>query len=124
MESECIVALTNHKFSILSCYDGHGTIMFYNANNITYTWNILKIGNEIIVATFNINIKRTIHIVAIYKPPTTHIQSFFQLLENIYIKALHHCPTIFIGDFNVEVLKNITSSIQLTYYMHQHNWPF
>jgi hypothetical protein len=37
MESECIVALTNHKFSILSCYDGHGTIMFYDANNTLHT---------------------------------------------------------------------------------------
>jgi hypothetical protein len=54
--------------------------------------------------------------------PPQHIQSFFQLLKNIYIKALHHCPTIFIGDFNVDMLKNITSSKQLTYYMHQQNF--
>jgi hypothetical protein len=37
MEFECIVALTNHKFSILSCYDEHGTIMFYDANNTLHT---------------------------------------------------------------------------------------
>jgi len=30
---ECIVALTNHKYFVLSCYDGHDTIMFYDANN-------------------------------------------------------------------------------------------
>jgi hypothetical protein len=94
MEFERIVALTNQKFSILSCYDGHGTIMFYDANNTLHTHETYKKnGIEIIVATFNINIKRTIH-VAIYKPPTTHIQSFFQLLKNIYIKTLHRCPTI------------------------------
>jgi hypothetical protein len=115
MESKWIVALTNHKFSILPCYDGHGTIMFYDANNTLHTHETYqKNCIEIIVTTFNINIKRTIHVV-ISKSPTTHIQSFFQLLENIYIKALYHCLTIFIGDFNVEMLKNITSSKQLTY---------
>jgi argonaute-like protein implicated in RNA metabolism and viral defense len=33
IEAECIVALTNHKFFVLSYYDGHDTIMFYDANN-------------------------------------------------------------------------------------------
>ncbi len=37
MEFECIVALTNHKFSILSCYDGHGTIMLYDVNNTLHS---------------------------------------------------------------------------------------
>jgi len=64
-----------------------------------------------------------IHVVAIYKPPTTHIQSFLQLLENIIIKASHHFPTIFIGDFNVDMLKNTISSKQLINYMHQWKFP-
>ncbi len=74
---------------------------------------------EIIVTTFNINTRRTIHVVAIYKPMTTHIQSFFQLLENIYVKASHHFPTIFIGNFNVDMLKSTIPSKQLVNYMHQ-----
>jgi hypothetical protein len=37
MESECIETLTNHKFSILLWYDGHGTIMFNDANNTWHT---------------------------------------------------------------------------------------
>ncbi len=37
MEVECTVALSNHKFSVLSCYDGHGIIMFYDANNALCT---------------------------------------------------------------------------------------
>jgi hypothetical protein len=37
MEFECIEVLTNHKFSILLCYQGHGTIMFYDANNTLHT---------------------------------------------------------------------------------------
>jgi hypothetical protein len=30
MKIECTVIVTNHKFSILSCYDIHGTIMLYD----------------------------------------------------------------------------------------------
>jgi hypothetical protein len=78
-----------------------------------------KNGIEIIATTFNINTRRAIHGVAIYEPPTTHIQSFLQLLESIYVKASHNFPTIFIGDFNVNMLKNTITSKQLVNYMHQ-----
>jgi hypothetical protein len=54
--------------------------------------------------------------------PPQHIQSFLQLLKDIYVKAPHHCPTIFIGGFNVDMLKNTTSSKQLIGYMHQHKF--
>jgi hypothetical protein len=33
MEAKCIVTLINHKSSILSCYNGHGTIVLYDKNN-------------------------------------------------------------------------------------------
>jgi hypothetical protein len=48
-----------------------------------------------------------------------HIQSFLQLLKDIYVKASHYCSTIFIGDFNKDMLKNAMLSKQLTNYMHQ-----
>jgi len=81
MEVECIVRLINHKFSILSCYDDHGTIVIFDKNNTlnaheTHTKN----GIEIITATFNLNTTRTIHVVAIYKLLAIHIENFLQLL--------------------------------------------
>jgi len=30
MEVECIVRLVNHKFLILPCYNGHGTVILYD----------------------------------------------------------------------------------------------
>ncbi len=70
MKFECIVALINTSFQfchvMMTCI-----IMFYNANNTLHTHETyFKNGIEIIVATFNINMKRAIHVVAIYKPPT------------------------------------------------------
>jgi hypothetical protein len=48
-----------------------------------------------------------------------HIQGFLQPLKDIYVKASHYCSTIFIGDFNVDMLKNTIFSKQLTNYLHQ-----
>ncbi len=52
MEAKCIVTLINHKFSILSCSNGHGTIVLYDKNNTlnaheTHTKN----GIEVIATT-------------------------------------------------------------------------
>jgi hypothetical protein len=51
-----------------------------------------------------------------------HIQCFLQLLNDIYVKVSCYCLTIFIGDFNVDMLKNTMLSKQLTNYMHQHKF--
>ncbi len=52
-----------------------------------------------------------------------HLLTFsFNYLENIYAKAPHYCPTIFIGDFNVNMLENTLSSKQLPDYMQQHQF--
>jgi hypothetical protein len=52
-----------------------------------------------------------------------HLLTFsFNYLENIYAKAPHYCPTIFIGDFSVNMLENISSSKQLPNYMQQHQF--
>lgn len=50
--------LTNPKFSILSCYDGHGTIMLDNPNNTLDTHEIhIQNGIEIIAATFKLTLE-------------------------------------------------------------------
>jgi hypothetical protein len=49
--------LKNSKFSILSCHDGHGTIMLYNPNNTLDTHEIhIQNGIEMIAATFNLTL--------------------------------------------------------------------
>jgi hypothetical protein len=51
-----------------------------------------------------------------------HIEFFLQLLKCIYVKAPCHCPTIVIGDFNVDMLENISSLQKLKDYMQQHKF--
>ncbi len=110
MKVECIVIVTNHKFSILSYYVIHGTIMFYD--KITDYMHIKYIQRmELEILQQPLTLTQEKHV--IYKPPTIHIESFLQLLECIYVKALYHCPTTFICDFNVDMLENISSLKQL-----------
>jgi len=96
-------------FNFVICYDGHGIIMFYDQNNTlnaheTHKKMELKLLQQLLILT-----QRTIHILAIYKPLAIHIENFLQLLKCIYVKALDHCFTIFIGDLNVDMLENTSS---------------
>ncbi len=49
--------------------------MFYDKNNTLYAHKThTNNGIEIIAATFQLDVRKTIHVVAIYKPPTIHIE--------------------------------------------------
>ena len=67
--------------------------------------NIVTLGVEYIVATFNGNIKIAIHVIAIYKPPTLLLSTFIIHLR----KFLDFMPTSFlaiiIGDFDIDMLQ-------------------
>jgi hypothetical protein len=65
------------------------------------TFTSLKV--EYIAATFNTNTRKTIHIIAIYRPSTLslsmfiiHLQKFLDLMSISY-------PMIIIGDFNIDI---------------------
>jgi hypothetical protein len=65
-----------NKSSILSCYDGHGTIMLYNPNNTLDTHEIhIQNGIEIIAATFNLTLEEQSMSLFINLPQ--HVLKFF-----------------------------------------------
>jgi hypothetical protein len=67
---------------------------------------IINDGLEYIVANFNINTWKVIHIVCVYK---THSCSIFTFLNNLQIiiqQSPEHCPIIIMVDFNIDILKN------------------
>jgi hypothetical protein len=80
MKVECIMIVTNHKFSILSCYDIHGTIMLYD--KITHYLHIKYIQRmelELLQQPPTFTQKKKLFI----NPPTIHDIESFQ-------KTLHH----------------------------------
>jgi hypothetical protein len=46
------------------------------------------------------------YVIAIYKPPKIQVSYFIYILEPFLQKTLTNCPTIIIGDFNVDMLTN------------------
>ncbi len=61
----------SQKFNILSCYDQHGTMMFYdNTMFLSQTTSTTNLGVEfMIIASFDKNMWEVIYIIAVYKPP-------------------------------------------------------
>jgi len=75
----------------------------YNINNY--------VGTKFIFASFNQNTRKAIHVIAILKPLKMQIFYFILILENIVENIPINCPTIMIGDYNVDMLTN-TSQLQ------------
>jgi hypothetical protein len=70
------------KIHFISCYDQHGIMVLYNKTMISSkSTTMTHFGVELISTTFNENIRQTIHIITIYKPPTLSIHHFINFLQ-------------------------------------------
>ncbi len=76
----------NHaKYTSIEIYGSQGTMLLYDRTIIfDSSGSITNFGTKFIVATFKQNSRRTIHIIAIYKPPflllTTFLFTFQKLI--------------------------------------------
>jgi hypothetical protein len=69
------------KYLYISIHDGHGVMMMYDIHMHLNPFNTITSDSlEYIVTTFNINTRKTIHIVCVYK---THSCSISTLLNNL-----------------------------------------
>jgi len=56
------------KYSYISIHDGHGLMMLYDIHMHLYSFNIItNYGLKYITSTFNINTRKTKHIVCLYR---------------------------------------------------------
>jgi len=95
------------KYSYISIHDGHGLMMMYDIYMHITSFNIIiNDGLEYIGTTFNINTRKEIHIVCVYRAHSCLIFTFLNNLQTIIQHSLKHCPIIIIRDFNVNILKN------------------
>jgi hypothetical protein len=79
-------------------------------------------GAKFISITFNKNICQAIHIITIYKPPTLSIHHFINFLQTNLYKIQENCPTIVIGDFNINMIMKMFESLALQNLMSQYNF--
>jgi hypothetical protein len=65
------------------------------------TFTIL--GVEFIIATFNVNTRRAIHVIAIYIPSTLLLPTFINRLQKLLDVMPTYYPTLIMGDFNIDM---------------------
>ncbi len=95
------------KYSYISIHDGHGLMMMYDIHIcLDYFNTIINCDSKNIVATFNINTQKEIHIICVYRVHSCLIFPFLNKLQIIIQHSPKHCPIIIMGNFNVYILKD------------------
>ncbi len=96
-------------------------IFYYTNMFLSHTFSRINSGVEFLAGFFNEN-TQALYIIAIYKPPQMSTIFFISILEVIVTISPTNCPTIIIGDFNINMLTNTIESITLQTYMNTHNF--
>jgi len=83
----------------------NGTMIIYdNFTTLSSHETFTSLRAEYIATTFNANTKKTIHIIAIYRPSTSSLSMFIIHLQMFLDLMPISCLMIIIGDFNVDML--------------------
>jgi hypothetical protein len=61
---------------------------------------------EFKTALFNNNTCDALYVIIVHKPPKVQLSHFNYMLEIFIHKMLSNCPTMIIGDFNIDLLTN------------------
>jgi len=71
---------------------------------------------------FITNTKKTIHVIAIYKPSTILFSTFINQLQKLLNLMLTYYPTIIMGDFNTDMFdQNSTQPNELKFFMNHYS---
>jgi len=109
--------------SMISVNGWNGTMIIYdNFTTLSSHRTFRSLGAKYIATTFNANIKRVIHIIAIYRPPTLSLSMFIIHLQQFLDLMPISCPTTIIGDFNINMFdQNSTQPNELQSFMDQYS---
>jgi hypothetical protein len=96
---------------------------FYDTNMfLSHAFSKKNSNIEFLIVLFNENTLQVLYVIAIYQPPQMNTNFFISILKNIVTNFFTNCPTIIIGDFNINMLTNTIESITLQNYMKTHSF--
>ena len=103
--------------SMISVNGWNGTMIIYdNFTTLSSHKTFTSLGTKYIAATFNANTRKAIHILAIYIPSLLSLSMFIIHLQKFLDLMPISCPTIIIGDFNINMFdQNSTQPNELQY---------
>jgi hypothetical protein len=92
------------KYSYILIHDGHGLMMMHDIHMHLDSFNtITSDDSKYIAITFNINTRKAIHIVCVYKIHSCSISAFLNNLQIIIQQYSEHCPIVIMGNFYVDI---------------------
>jgi hypothetical protein len=98
-------------------------MILYDTNMfISHTFKKKHSSTKFLISLFNENTQKVIYIIEIYKLLQMNTKNFISIFKNIIPKIPTNCPTIIIGDFNINMLAYRTKSITLQNYMNTSNF--
>ncbi len=97
-------------------------IIYDNFTTLSSHETFTSLRVEYIVATFNANTRKAIHIITIYRPSTLSLLMFIIHLQKFLDLLQISCPMIIIGDFNINMFdQNSTQPNELQSFMDQYS---
>ncbi len=82
-------------------------MMMYDIHMHLDSFNsIISDGLKYITTTFNINARKTINIVCLYRAHSCSIFTFLNNFQTMIQESLKHCLIIIMPNFNVDILKD------------------
>jgi hypothetical protein len=97
-------------------------IIYDNFTTLSSHETFISLGDKYIVATFNANTRKAIHIITIYKPSTLSLSMFIIHFQKFLDLMPISCPTIIIDDFNINMFdQNSTQPNELQSFMDQYS---
>ena len=101
------------KYSFFNVYNRNGTMIDYDYHTkLLFHETHSTLGAEFIVASFNTNTRKSIHIIALYRPSTLPVTTFLNHLRHFLSTIPTSCPTTILGDFNINMLNQNSSDVK------------
>jgi len=109
--------------SMISVNGQNGTMIIYdNFTTLSSHETFTSLGVEYIATTFNVDTRKAIHIIVMYKPSTLSLSMFKIHLQKLLDLMPISCPTIIISDFNINMFDhNSTQPNELQSFMDQYS---
>ncbi len=93
-------------------------IIYDNFTTLSSHETFAYLGVEYIATTFNVNTRKAIHVITIYKPSTLTLSMFLVHFQQFLDVMPTSCSIVIIGDFNIDMLdQNSTQPNELQIFM-------
>jgi hypothetical protein len=105
---------SNHsKYKSTITYGSQGTMLLYDKSIVLDSCEFVTMyRSKFIAASFNTNICRVVHIIAVYKPPFISLIILLSTFQELISKSPTICPIVVLRDFNVDVFKKQTLQVR------------